>query len=110
MNYKIETRAKGVPGLDPNKIYIVWRRFNHFRELNDEILGKDKYKGIILPPLPQSTYFKSTTPEFIEERQAALEKYLNVIANQQSDGKKEVILYDEIFKNFLTLSAEEKLV
>ena len=107
VQYKIETRAKGIPGLNQGSVYSVWRRFNDFKALNSCLSKEEKFKGLIIPPLPENTYTKNFDDEFVNAWWRDLEKYLQMLASLKHQGTRSVIVFDKIFKDFLTLSAEE---
>jgi len=49
-------------GFEPGKKYRVERRFKHFKSLYQTLTEDERYKGYVIPPLPQesdgvSSYF-----------------------------------------------------
>lgn len=73
MQYKIITARA-------NAEIVVWRRFREFVALDD--LLAYKFNGYIVPPRPEKNAVEAQRMKgtFIQERQLALEKYLNRLA------------------------------
>jgi hypothetical protein len=74
--------------------WTVSRRFQEFDVLNTTLLKKIQH-GL---PFPAKTWFKSFEPDFVEQRRAELQLYLQGLANSR------VGLNAIEFKNFLELS------
>ena len=75
-NFKIESRGRGVPNLENEKVYSVKRRFNEFKGFHQYLTSNSKFKGLIIPQLPPDTWIKNYNDEFLNERRQELEKYL----------------------------------
>lgn len=71
-----------IPSFKRNKSKVR-RRFSDFNSLK-KILEKQSNKRVNIPELPDKSilsYSQRFTPEFIEDRRAGLEKFLNIIAS-----------------------------
>jgi hypothetical protein len=108
VQYKIESSARGISEMEDGVIYSVLRRFNEFKILHSYITEQDKFKGLIVPPLPQDTWMRNYSEEFLQERRNDLEKYLNIIVNLKTSEGKEIVKSDVKLKEFLTSDAELK--
>eukprot|EP00092_Neocalanus_flemingeri_P075424 GFUD01093436.1.p1 GENE.GFUD01093436.1~~GFUD01093436.1.p1 ORF type:complete len:596 (+),score=257.01 GFUD01093436.1:241-1788(+) len=90
----------------------VNRRFSDFLGLRDKLTEKYLQNGRIIPPAPDKSVVSmtkvkmskeddsSTQSEFVEKRQAALERYINRTARHPS------LRVDPDFREFLELDAE----
>ena len=90
--YSISTRVSG-------KSFTVKRRFSDLDWMHNQLLAK--YKGFIIPSLPEKKVLGKNEEKFVEERRASMEKYLNIIA------KHPILCSSFAFKTF-TQTANEK--
>lgn len=51
--FKIETRSNLMNLYDSDRVYIVERRFNDFKQLHEYLTSNPDYEGFGIPPLPQ---------------------------------------------------------
>jgi sorting nexin-1/2 len=65
-------------------VYNVLRRFSDFEWLQKYFQDCERYKGLIIPPLPEKKYLGSLDNTFIEKRREELENFLRVIATHQT--------------------------
>ena len=50
--YELETTSSLLNLYELNKVYGVARRFNDFKQLHDQLVSCEDYKGFAIPPLP----------------------------------------------------------
>lgn len=68
---------------------MVLRRFSDFEWLQQKLSENERYKGLIIPPLPEKKYLGNLDNSFIEKRREDLEAFLRVIATHS------IIKYDQ---------------
>jgi len=64
--------------------------------------SEEKYKGCILPPLPEKSVLRRNSQELVDKRKQELQIYLQIISNHP------IIKYNPIFKAFLTYEDTEE--
>lgn len=69
-SYKITTKKE-------SRAYTVDRRFSDVEWLHTQLVGK--FKGLMIPPLPEKAFVRNKDDLFVEERRKQMESYLNVI-------------------------------
>ncbi len=83
---------------DGDKVYSVKRRFRDLDWMHSQLCLK--YKGLIIPPLPEKKIIGNKDDHFIEDRRASMEKYLNIIASHH------ILKSSSAFISFLQCPAE----
>lgn len=91
MSYKISTKTSLPQFKFPS--FCVIRRFSDFVWLHDEL--NKEFAGIIIPPLPEKLMVGRFSPEFVETRRRALEKFLGRI------GVHPLLRQSDNFRSFL---------
>jgi len=77
ISYKINTTKESSPGKLSQSSVV--RRFSDFVWLHNQLINK--YKGLLIPPIPEKAIIGRFSGDFISERKRALENFLNRIAN-----------------------------
>ena len=75
----------------------VLRRFSDFEWLQKQLQDNDRFRGLIIPPLPEKKYLGSLEGQFIEKRREELESFLRVVATHT------ILKFDHHLRAFLTL-------
>lgn len=90
MQYKVVTVTQLSSYKNPES--IVRRRFREFVALDQMLKGR--FRGYFIPPRPEKNAVEGQRmkEDFIEERRAALEKYLNRLAAHPDIGPSEVMM------------------
>jgi len=74
--------------------FSVLRRYKHFDALREEL--KEKFKGHLIPPLPEKTVLNRFNVEFIEFRRRELQKFLErIIAHPVLSQSEELKIFLE---------------
>jgi len=55
VNYYVLETISTLPDFQPNKVYKVDRRFDHFKMLYRTLTEDEQYKGFVIPPLPSES-------------------------------------------------------
>mmetsp|Transcript_33379 Transcript_33379/g.38319 ORF Transcript_33379/g.38319 Transcript_33379/m.38319 type:complete len:296 (-) Transcript_33379:429-1316(-) len=100
--FLIVTRAHNIPMLEPNTEYSVWRRFSDFEWFHSSLTEQDEYKGLVLPSLPEKSFFSKNNEAFVESRRHDLISYLKSLASHK------VIKNSRLFHLFLTTTDDDE--
>lgn len=100
--FKIVSIPNNIEELKSGAQYTVWRRFSDFEWFHNHLIEQDEYKGIVMPSLPEKSYFSKNDEKFIETRKRDLQLYLKNLA----DHKK--VKHSKIFHLFLTMKNDEE--
>ena len=100
--YKVVTKAYNIEMVKEGSNFEVWRRFSDFEWFHNHLLEQDEYKGIVLPSLPEKSYFSRNNEAFIETRKRDLSNYLKTLARHKK------VKNSKILQIFLTMSNEEE--
>ena len=93
VTYQIETQSR-LPGyISPNKMHIVIRRFSDFEYLLNKLMGKEEYKSLCFPPLPEKRMYGNLEDSFIEKRRLELEGFLRVLVKKDKSIKSDPDVY-----------------
>lgn len=101
LTYKYFLQSK-LPSYDPNKVYLIQRRFADYEWLHYQLSDNENYKGLIIPPLPEKKYLGNLDNQFIEKRKEELDNFLKVISTHQ------ILKFDQQLCAFLTLDDFDK--
>lgn len=82
----------------PNREYSIYRRYNQFYWLYNEL--SFQFPGVIIPGLPEKNYVDHFTDELIESRMRGLEKFIKRIENHPCLSE------STLLRNFLTTDEE----
>ena len=91
ISYLIITKTS-LPAFSQTEFSVI-RRFNDFVWLHQHLY--EEFPGLVVPPLPEKLLVGRFSPEFVENRRRALERFLNRTAAHQE------LCQSESFKLFL---------
>lgn len=77
ISYKVTTSTDRLPHFAASDFSVI-RRFSDFSWLHTQLVTE--FPGVFLPPIPDKAIMNRFTPEFIEDRRRALERYLGKVA------------------------------
>ena len=100
--FMIVTKGLNIPMLDSDSEFTVWRRYSDFEWFHSFMNNQDDYKGLVLPSLPEKSYFSRNDEAFVESRRHDLINYLHSLANHK------VVKNSRLFHMFLTIENEDE--
>lgn len=100
--FLIVTQANNVPMLESDTEYSVWRRFSDFEWFHNSLTEQDEYKGLVLPSLPEKSYFSKNDEAFVESRRHDLANFLSALSAHK------IIKNSRLFHLFLTVVDEDE--
>lgn len=101
-NINNQKNKSKLSGFDENKIYSVFRRYSDFEWLHDKLQNVEKYKGCVIPSLPEKSMLKKNSEEFVEKRKLELQLYLQILSRHSE------IKLDPTFRFFLTCEKSDE--